>query len=75
MIYFVYSRKYLLHTNAAVLDAIETIRRGRAMCLTRSRVDGLPMRKHDWQSSISAHMSSLDPRAKEILRAALAEWE
>ena len=75
MLYFVYSKKYLLHTNAAVLDAIYAIRRGHAMSLTRCREDGLPMRKSDWQNCISAHMSSLDPRAKEILQAALAAWE
>ena len=75
MIYHIYSKKYLLHTNAAVLDAIYTIRRCREMSLTRCREDGLPMRKNDWQNCVSAHMSSLDGKAREILQAALAEWE
>ena len=75
MIYFVFCKKYLLHTNAAVLDAIETIRRCRAMSSTRCREDGLPMKKTDWANGVSAHMSSLDGKAKEILQAALAEWE
>ena len=75
MLYFVYSKKYLLHTNAAVLDAIGAIRRCRAMSSTRCREDGLPMKKTDWANGVSEHMSSLDGKAREILQEALAAWE
>ena len=73
MIYFVFSKKYLLHTNAAVLDAVDMIRRNRWMNLTRCREDGLPMRRFDWQNNLSTYLSCLDGRAKEVLQAALAE--
>ena len=70
-----YSRKYLLHVNAAVLDALDTIRRGRTMNLRNCRESRLPMRKSDWEMCLRQNLVCLDGDANEILQAALAEWE
>ena len=76
MIYWRFSRKYLLHVNVAVLDAFDTIRRGRTMNLQNCRGSRLPMRETDWKMCLKETLVCLDGDAKEILQVALAEhWK
>ena len=75
MIYWRFSRKYLLHVNVAVLDAFDTIRRGRTI-VAKLSWDRLPMRETDWKMCLKETVVCLDGDAKEILQVALAEhWK
>ena len=73
MLYYIFARKYLLHVNVAVLEALDTIRRGRTMNLRNLRGTRLTLRETDWQMCLKETLVCLDGSAREIVQAALDE--
>ena len=76
MIYWRFARKFLLHVNLPVLEALDTIRRGRTTNLRNLRGTRLTLRETDWEMCLKETLVCLDGDAREILRAALIEhWK